>query len=947
MTEKYDFSIVVFAKDTSKLYQTYRNIRTDAPGAEVDGVQILAVCTEGTPDNRTQGDLRELEELGKKEEALQAEEQERKYGAFHPQDPRFSEMLKDSALILIDGRKGVDIRQELQEKISGKYVIFVRAGVCFSAGGFSGIRRCFQTGNRDVVVTKIKGKSNRFIKAHNDYCDRFRQGIIQNEDILLLHQMYPGYTFLAEEISWPEEIRQDIWYLDVMAMVCQTMIFCRNIGVSNIHNTYVEIAENHFLVEEWWDMLHSPERVEVFYEEFLKNLAEYRQVRRIIFGAIKSKQFPMSWETCRMTRTDFLERNADYVLLYYFGELAELIYKNPEESSFLKYEKDIDRFLRQLESSHPIEISPYLSKENKEYLIRKYFPDSYKWIFDRGESLWSPNCYKVKIKIFQFTEEGLHCEFSVTVQAGKKMQPFMLTKGKQYEAVWKYTLDKNGWCREDTGSEELYLADIPYKEIKGFIGWGIRYGGQEFGLYNVSYEKYTPFTERVPLFLKVKNMLLYPGGKPMQIPTWLGETGEENAGKYYKIYVKRYHVLRAGWLAWKRDRALLREGKPGKKAVVVRLFCKWKGAGVRKQIWLFSDRVNRGDDNGEVMFRYLAENPDPNVEPYFLISQNTPEYEDLSKVGKVVEPFSWKHKILFLLNELSLSSQANMTVVNPFGGYEYLYRDLIYNKKLVFLQHGVTKDDQSKWLNKYNRNLFGFVVSTKQEYDSVFSYDYYYPKKNVWLTGMPRYDRLIHDERRYVTVMPTWRKSLSSGTDERGVWKLGKEFQESEYFSFYNELLNNKKLLEAAGQYGYTICFMPHPNTIDGIHLFHQDPRVKFMELSCSYRDIFAWTDLMVTDYSSVAFDFAYLRKPIIYAQFDRDSFFNGSHSYTEGYFDYERDGFGEVEETLEGTVERIIQYMSEECRTKEKYLRRMDATFAFSDRNCCRRVYEKIKENR
>lgn len=198
------------------------------------------------------------------------------------------------------------------------------------------------------------------------------------------------------------------------------------------------------------------------------------------------------------------------------------------------------------------------------------------------------------------------------------------------------------------------------------------------------------------------------------------------------------------------------------------------------------------------MFRYVCENPVSGVKPYFVISKNTPESRELVKLGKIVEPFSWNHKILFLLNDLSLSSQANKTVVNPFGSFEYLYRDLMYNKKLVFLQHGVTKDNQSQWLNKYNRNLFGFVVNTKQEYDSIFNYDYYYPAKNVWLTGMPRFDRLVHAERKYVTIMPTWRKSLSSGTDDRGVWKLGEEFVHSEYFCFYNDLLNSEKLLKAS-----------------------------------------------------------------------------------------------------------------------------------------------------
>lgn len=52
------------------------------------------------------------------------------------------------------------------------------------------------------------------------------------------------------------------------------------------------------------------------------------------------------------------------------------------------------------------------------------------------------------------------------------------------------------------------------------------------------------------------------------------------------------------------------------------------------------------------------------------------------------------------------------------------------------------------------------------------------------------------------------------------------------------------------------------------------------------------------------------------------------------------------MEDTLEGTVERIIEYMASDCQIKEKYLKRMDDTFAFNDRNCCRRVYKKIMEN-
>ncbi len=100
---------------------------------------------------------------------------------------------------------------------------------------------------------------------------------------------------------------------------------------------------------------------------------------------------------------------------------------------------------------------------------------------------------------------------------------------------------------------------------------------------------------------------------------------------------------------------------------------------------------------------------------------------------------------------------------------------------------------------------------------------------------------------------------------------------------------------------------------------------------------------MLVTDYSSVAFDFAYLRKPVLYYQADVDEFFSGIHTYEKGYFDYERDGFGEVEYDTEKLVDRIIEYMQNNCQLKEKYRQRIDATFPFNDQNNCERVYNAI----
>ena len=115
--------------------------------------------------------------------------------------------------------------------------------------------------------------------------------------------------------------------------------------------------------------------------------------------------------------------------------------------------------------------------------------------------------------------------------------------------------------------------------------------------------------------------------------------------------------------------------------------------------------------------------------------------------------------------------------------------------------------------------------------------------------------------------------------------------------------------------------------------------------MEAQYRDIYAKSDLIVTDYSSAVFDFAYLRKPVLYTQFDAETFFSGEHSYTKGYFDYERDGFGEVEYDLDSAIDRIIEYMENGCQLKDKYRERIDKFFAFNDQNNCQRVFEKIME--
>ena len=64
---------------------------------------------------------------------------------------------------------------------------------------------------------------------------------------------------------------------------------------------------------------------------------------------------------------------------------------------------------------------------------------------------------------------------------------------------------------------------------------------------------------------------------------------------------------------------------------------------------------------------------------------------------------------------------------------------------------------------------------------------------------------------------------------------------------------------------------------------------------------------------------------------------------YSKGYFDDERDGFGEVVYDLDHAIDLIIEYVKGGCVLKDKYRERIDAFFAFNDQNNCQRVLDKI----
>ena len=354
-----------------------------------------------------------------------------------------------------------------------------------------------------------------------------------------------------------------------------------------------------------------------------------------------------------------------------------------------------------------------------------------------------------------------------------------------------------------------------------------------------------------------------------------------------------------------------------------------------KKIWLFMDRQNTAKDNAEHLFKYSVKQKDK-VKKYFIIDKTSPDYNKIKKYGKVVDFASFKHKLLFLLADKIISSHPGDDVVNPFWGEEIYQINGLLHLQYIFLQHGIINEDLSSWLKKCDMNLTIFVCSAQKEYDSIFQYPYNYPKEVVKILGLPRYDALNNNEtKKQILIIPSWRHIFDNMTED--------EFKQTSYFKSFNNLINDEELLNYCETKGYKLIFKPHPKTIKFIKLFNKDSRVTIDEnFSMEYTNLFNQSKLLITDNSSVFYDFSYLKKPILYYHFKGDTpkFIN-----KESEFDFENDGFGEVITNHNELIKTIKEYIKTDCKIKEKYLNRINKFYMYHDKNNCKRNYDAIMD--
>jgi CDP-glycerol glycerophosphotransferase (TagB/SpsB family) len=111
-------------------------------------------------------------------------------------------------------------------------------------------------------------------------------------------------------------------------------------------------------------------------------------------------------------------------------------------------------------------------------------------------------------------------------------------------------------------------------------------------------------------------------------------------------------------------------------------------------------------------------------------------------------------------------------------------------------------------------------------------------------------------------------------------------------------------------------------------------------------QEFFARSKVLVTDFSSIAFNAAYLERPAVYFQFDENRVREGDHVGRKDYFDYRRDGFGPVETTADEAAAAICAAIEHGPNPLPAYQQRIDATFPERDGRCSDRVIAAIRNS-
>ncbi|MGB7818265.1 MAG: CDP-glycerol glycerophosphotransferase family protein [Ornithinibacter sp.] len=352
-------------------------------------------------------------------------------------------------------------------------------------------------------------------------------------------------------------------------------------------------------------------------------------------------------------------------------------------------------------------------------------------------------------------------------------------------------------------------------------------------------------------------------------------------------------------------------------------------AGARP-VWVIGELPYKAQDNGLHFFRHMRDHH-PELDAYYVIKPDSPERRNLHGYEDHVLDYRSPEHIDAVLAAERIVGSHDPDFLYPTRARRFRRR---VGASPVFLQHGVTA---AKWMvPKYGKQASGFDTSLvcvcSEREKEFFVKDFGYAPHEVAITGFARFDALFHPDvvvdRRQLLIMPTWRPWLQDL----------ERFTESDYYHHWSELLSAPEMRRLQEDVGAEVVLCLHPNMQQYSHHF-TSPHVRVVyQGDVDVQHLIKESALMVTDYSSVAFDFAFLRKPVIYYQFDSERF-DPPHADPRTEFP------GPVVESRDGMLRALGRAFDQDLVMEQQYWERAQRFCANIDEQNCERIFAAVRD--
>lgn len=248
---------------------------------------------------------------------------------------------------------------------------------------------------------------------------------------------------------------------------------------------------------------------------------------------------------------------------------------------------------------------------------------------------------------------------------------------------------------------------------------------------------------------------------------------------------------------------------------------------------------------------------------YFILDQNSPQWEELSKHSNVVRKYSKEYYRLLYCADCFISTETS-SHLNVHRAINKYVRTSLLEKKFIFLQHGVTYLKCQGSGSVFGKGKEGeptyIMVGSEKEAKAV-SRMLHIPRERCVIAGLPIFDTIEHEHidgnsDDVVTIMLTWRPSEE--------YLVG-HFEDS---SYHKKVCEIYRILE---QYidRKKIIIVPHPKVAELLK------RTELGKLvwNGTVSEVLKKTKLLVTDYSSTCYNVFYQGGAVIFYQSDLEEY--------------------------------------------------------------------------